>query len=178
MEHLFVEAVADTMADPVIQKRDNLSAPDRRPAPDRAQAMAEALEAITHPAAPPLDGFRVMLKNAVDAAPVSRAQIAKRHFKTLESTLGGPNTVERRRIEIAHTAVPGGANDLHPLLAGHRNAAAPKRRRPKPQRSHVQRCLPDASLVPIGHAILPFRAGSGQAIARQVNSLAREKAAV
>jgi hypothetical protein len=42
----------------------------------------------------------------------------------------------------------------------------------------VQRRLPDASLVPIGHAILPFRAGSGQAIARQVNSLAREKAAV
>jgi hypothetical protein len=38
--------------------------------------------------------------------------------------------------------------------------------------------LPDASLVPIGHAILPLPSRSGQAIARQVNSLARAKAAV
>ena len=104
MEHLFVEAVADTMADPVIQKRDNLSAPDRRAAPDRARAMAEALETITHPAAPPLDGFKVMLKNAIDAAPVSRAQIAKRHFRTLETTLSGPNSHERAALILSLVA--------------------------------------------------------------------------
>jgi AcrR family transcriptional regulator len=99
-EKLFAEAVAATMARPVILAQDNLAAPDR------ARAFATALEAITRPGAAPLDGFAIMLKSAASprAAAISRAQIAKHHFQTLERTLTGPNTEERAALLLSVVA--------------------------------------------------------------------------
>lgn len=99
-EKLFGEAVAATMAQPVILAQGNLAAPDR------ARAFAQALEAITRPGAAPLDGFAIMLKSAASprAAAISRAQIAKHHFQTLERTLTGPNTEERAALVLSLVA--------------------------------------------------------------------------
>jgi AcrR family transcriptional regulator len=99
-EKLFGEAVAATMAEPVILAQGNLTAPDR------ARAFAQALEAITRPGAAPLDGFAIMLKSAAHprAAAISRAQIAKHHFQTLERSLTGPNTHERAALVLSLVA--------------------------------------------------------------------------
>jgi hypothetical protein len=104
MEHLFVEAVASSMADPVILKRDNLAAPERPATRDRARAMAEALESITHPGAPPIDGFRTMIKSAIDSAAIGRRQIARRHVLALERTLAGANSHERAALLLSFVA--------------------------------------------------------------------------
>ena len=99
-EQLFAEVVADTMAEPVILRRENLEG-----SADPVK-MAHALVAVTKPGAAPLDGFQIMLRSASNpvAAEIARKQIEKHHQKTLASALDGPHAAERASLVFALVA--------------------------------------------------------------------------
>ena len=99
-ENLYAEAVAATMENPIILRDANLAAPDR------AQAMAKALVAITTPGDVPLDGLTILLHSAASkpAARIARAEIDKRNQKRLATSLTGPHAAERAAIVFALVA--------------------------------------------------------------------------
>jgi AcrR family transcriptional regulator len=99
-ENLYAEAVAATMENPIILSDANLRAPDR------AQAMAKALVAITTPGDTPLDGLLILLHSAASkpAARIARDEIDKRNQKRLATSLTGPHAAERAAIVFALVA--------------------------------------------------------------------------
>jgi len=99
-EKLFAEAVATTMAEPIILADENLRGPER------AAQMARALVAITTPGETPLEGFQMMLRSAASetAAEIGRAEIDKRYQKLLTASLKGPRAAERAALIFALVA--------------------------------------------------------------------------
>jgi AcrR family transcriptional regulator len=99
-ELLFAEAVAASMATPIILSQDNLNAASR------GEMMAAALVGITRAGAAPLEGFQIMLRSASSkrAAEIGREQIEKHHQKTLTAALGGAVAPQRAALVLALVA--------------------------------------------------------------------------
>jgi AcrR family transcriptional regulator len=99
-ERLFAEVVAATMATPTILREENLRSARR------GEAFATALVGLTKTAAPPLDGFLIMLHSASSkrAARIGRTQIERHYQKTLASALRGELAAERAALVLALVA--------------------------------------------------------------------------
>ncbi|MEZ5939524.1 MAG: TetR family transcriptional regulator [Hyphomonadaceae bacterium] len=99
-EKLFAEVVAQTMAEPTILTRENLSAPDV------ARTLARGMVEVTGRAAATLDGFQIMQKSGASAraAEIGRAQIEKQHFRTLADALTGEHVAERAGLILSIAA--------------------------------------------------------------------------
>jgi len=100
-EQLFAEAVAATMAAPVILTKENLQAADF------GAVFTAALVGLTKAGAAPLDGFEILLRStgsSARAAEIARAQIEKHHLRNLSDALEGPNAAERAAIALAFVA--------------------------------------------------------------------------
>ncbi|RXH57912.1 TetR/AcrR family transcriptional regulator [Granulicella sibirica] len=96
-EGLFAEALAATMATPIILAPENLGLANP------AAAFAKALVSITEKDATPLDGFLILLRSASSerAAEIGREQIEKRHQKVMASLVKGEAALPRAAIALS-----------------------------------------------------------------------------
>lgn len=100
-EQLFAEAVAATMAAPVILTKENLQSADF------GETFTAALVGLTKPGAAPLDGFEILFRSAGSsprAAEIARKEIEKHHHRNLTDALDGPDAAERAAIALAFVA--------------------------------------------------------------------------
>jgi AcrR family transcriptional regulator len=99
-EELFAEAIAASMAQPIILAAARLASGPK------ARDMAAALVQITQPGATPLEGFRIMLHSAASksAAKIGRREISKHHLRTMTDALHGAHAGERAAILLALVA--------------------------------------------------------------------------
>lgn len=100
-EQLFAEAVAATMAAPVILTKENLRAENF------GETFTASLVALTKPGAAPLDGFEILLRStgsSARAAEIARKEIEKHHHRNLTEALEGPDAAERAAIALAFVA--------------------------------------------------------------------------
>jgi len=99
-EQLFAEAIAATMADPIILTPETLSSPHLD------EAIATLLVQITCAEDTPLEGFQILLRSASSkrAAEIGREQIEKGHQKTMAGALSGDFALERAALILSIVA--------------------------------------------------------------------------
>jgi AcrR family transcriptional regulator len=99
-EGLFAEAIAASMAKPVILTPENLTSAQF------GETIAARLVEITRSGATPLEGFLIMLHSTASrrASEIGREQIEKGHQKTLASALRGRLAPERAALVLAIVA--------------------------------------------------------------------------
>ncbi|WP_213807458.1 TetR/AcrR family transcriptional regulator [Granulicella sp. dw_53] len=99
-EGLFAEALAATMASPIILAPQNIEL--AKP----AEAFATALVSITEKNATPLEGFLILLRSASStrAAEIGREQIEKHHQKTMAALVKRSGAPQRAAIALSLVA--------------------------------------------------------------------------
>lgn len=99
-ERLFAEAIAATMAAPIILTEENLRSSKL------GETIAAALVKITEAGDTPLEGFQIMLRSASSkrAAEIGREQIEAGHQKTMAGALKGDLAAERAALVLSIVA--------------------------------------------------------------------------
>ena len=99
-EGLYAEALAATMASPVILAPQNVGLANP------AKAFAKALVSITEKDATPLDGFQILLRSASSkrAAEIGREQIEKHYQKLIASLVKRDSAPQRAAVALSLVA--------------------------------------------------------------------------